>query len=361
MHSQTQETNSKYYQIKREVRSKVTRLLRNSHTQHRDYLVSKLDSFNKKILCSIETNLLKVKKDDRMYFGKRNKFDELKCLYSDISSFKRNEIPPAEILKTNLNTNEMKMLRNDVNYFIKDSEIVKSLNFKPTKNLVQKLAEEEEKSKFDEIRREVGKKRKADVMTKRMLEILRGVRLKSEDFFLNNEKDSEKHYIGNQNKVVHPFDSKLEQTEMKLKNVIKNQEKMYMAVKKEKEDEKKMLEKKMKKMAADLNRIGASNIKLGTISGQEYSKSGLTESKSTMIDNIKMRNMRNHKLSKFREKNDLDYQEEIDLKKRIDNIKENFLLTNLNNVGIKVGINNHGSNENKIQSYQRTPNLNSIK
>lgn len=138
---------------KKALRTKITFLLRKVNERQADEVINKLNSFNKKIISSMEFNLIKdVDRDPYYYFGKNNRIDDMRGIYQDTSDIQKNQIKTSNIIKNNLSDDELEMLRKDINYFIKDPLIKENVNFLKSKKLIDILKDEDKANEKRKLR-----------------------------------------------------------------------------------------------------------------------------------------------------------------------------------------------------------------
>lgn len=245
--------NKKFYETKREVRTKVTQLLKNVNLPSSEEIVNKIETFNKKLLMSIEFNLLKEEgeRHQNFHFEKKNRLDEMREIYKDTENIVKNQVRPAQLLKSNLTVEEMEMLRNDVNYFIKDPKIKSKLSFLKSKNLVDILNEEELKKLYT-----INKRRqnlKDGVNSNKLFIDLKQI----QDAILNDKLGTNRNDVGEYtnrklNLQVTKFDAKLDQAKKNLQPMLKAKQEKIQEKKEKQEESRKIPEKIFIEMAKSL-------------------------------------------------------------------------------------------------------------
>jgi hypothetical protein len=245
--------NKQFYETKREVRTKVTQLLKNVNLPSSEEVVNRIETFNKKLMASMEFNLVKEEgeRPQNFHFEKKNRLDEMREIYKDTENIIKNQVRPAQLLKANLTVEEMEMLRNDVNYFIKDPKIKSKLSFLKSKNLVDILNEEELKKLYNIKKRRQNLKDGAGV--NRLLQDLKQIQdaILKDKLVLRNDVSSE--YVNKKYKLqVTKFDAKLEQAKINLKPMLNAKREKIQSKKEKQEASRKIPEKIFKEMASSL-------------------------------------------------------------------------------------------------------------
>ena len=142
----------KNLEIKKKLRSKIYKLLKSKETIPicTDFY-SKIDGFNRKLLHWLESdfkiNKEKLKNNHFHFSNKYNINQDIKH-FTNTQDLQKNKFPVDKLIKSTFTTEELEIIKHDLDFFNKNNKILNTIKFLKPKSLINLFNEEDLESEF---------------------------------------------------------------------------------------------------------------------------------------------------------------------------------------------------------------------